>query len=372
MRTITKVLIGLLIVACLVQAATAASSYTVSGNPAVSPSSGDLTPGEKVTVSMKITPKETADKYEDDLLEFYSDLDNIKWTYYVSVDGKDTTGGKPTVSSSRNLRLSVWLLEYKGDEALIVDFEGTVPKVTSTQEKIITRYRQVDANYRVRDGTEYVIKRTVVNPQDVQANIGTAKTRLNTLKADIDEKISLGVDTSAAQTKYEEAKAAINRAEATSDYAAAQKDLTTAQDAMAVAETALSQAWAQKAITDTQTTIGQIDGIITYFEVERKMSTDQRVINLKTQRDLAAQSLSAANEKMNAKDYNSARIKASEAYQKANSTLTTGTQVRQEVGEGFSFNFGNLPLYIGAGVLIVLIVAGVLHFRGRRKWDELG
>lgn len=372
MRTITKVLVGFLIAVCLVQAATAASSYTVSGSPTVSPSSGDLTPGEKVTVSMKITPKDTADKYEDDILEFYSDLENIKWTYYVSVDGKDTSGGKPTVSSSRNLRLSVWLLEYKGDEALIVDFEGTAPKVTSTQEKIVTRYRQVDEDDKIREGTEYTIKRTVVNPQDVQTNIGTTKTRLTTLKTSIDEKIALGVDTSAAQAKYDEAKAAINRADATSDYAAAQRDLTSAQNAISAAETALSQAWAQKTITDTQNAISQIDGIITYFEVERKMGTDQRVINLKTQRDLAAQSLSVASEKMNAKDYNSARIKASEAYLKANSTLTLGTQVRQEVGEGFSFNFGNLPLYIGAGVLIVLIVAGVIHFRNRRKWDELG
>lgn len=370
MRTITKVLIGLLIAVCLVQAAAASSSYAVSGSPTVSPSSGDLTPGEKVTVSMKITPKDTADKYENDMLEFYSDLENLKWTYYVTVDGKDTSGGKPTVSSNRNLRLSVWLLEYKGDEALIVDFEGTVPKVTSTQEKIVTRYRQVDADYKVRDGTEYVIKRTVVNPQDVQTNIGTTKNRLNTLKASIDEKLALGVDASAAQKKYDEAKTAINRAEATSDYAAAQRDLTTAQNAIAAAETALSQAWAQKAITDTQNTIGQIDGIITYFEVERKMGTDQRVINLKTQRDLAAQSLSLANEKMNAKDYNSARIKANEAYQKANSTFTIATQVRQDVGEGF--NLGNLPLYIGAGVLIILIVAGVIRLRNRRKWDELG
>ncbi|WP_298666973.1 hypothetical protein [uncultured Methanofollis sp.] len=372
MRTITKVLVGLLIAVCLVQAAAASSSYVVSGNPTVSPSSGDLTPGEKVTVSMKITPKESAEKYENDMLEFYSDLENIKWTYYVSVDGKDVSGGKPTVSGNRNLRLSVWLLDYKGDEALIVDFEGTVPKVTSTQEKIVTRYRQVDPDYKVRDGTEYVIKRTVVNAQDVKANLGTAKTRLDNLKKNIDEKIALGVDTSAVQKKYDEAKAAINRADATSDYAVALKDLKAAQDAMAVAETTLSQAWAQKSITDTQNTIGQIDGIITYFEVERKMGTDQRVINLKTQRDIAAQSLSAANEKMNVKDYNAARIKADEAYQKANSTLTMGTQVRQEIGNGFSFNFGNLPLYIGVGVLIVLIIAGVIHFRNRRKWDELG
>jgi len=368
MRTITKVLIGLLIAACLVQAAAASANYRVSGNPTVNPPSGDLTPGERVTLSITMVPGDS-EPAASDMLEFYTDLDSLKWSYNIKVDDIYKFD-KPQVSANRNLRLSQWLLDYKGNVVLTIDLEGVAPKVTSTQEKNLLRFRQVDENDKIREKSEYVIKRTVVNPQDVQTNIGTTKNRLNTLKASIDEKLTLGVDASAAQKKYDEAKTAVNRAEATSDYAAAQRDLTTAQNAIAAAETALSQAWAQKAITDTQNTIGQIDGIITYFEVERKMGTDQRVINLKTQRDLAAQSLSLANDQMTAKNYEAARVKAGDAYNKANSTLTLATQVREEVGEGF--NLGNLPLYIGAGVLIILIVVGVIHLRNRRKWDELG
>jgi hypothetical protein len=77
---------------------------------------------------------------------------------------------------------------------------------------------------------------------------------------------------------------------------------------------------------------------------------------------------------MNAKNYDAARIKGVDANQKAQSTLTLATQVREEIGEGLSLNIGggSFLLYIGAGVLIVLIIGGIIYIRNRKRWDELG
>ncbi|MBP2144701.1 hypothetical protein J2129_000155 [Methanofollis sp. W23] len=381
MKQIVGVLIGLLVALCCVQGA-AASSYVDGGNydlsraPDVDPASGDLTPGQKATAGMTINFEGSGDDTfpDDEVLEFYSEFENPKWTYSLEVDGRDVFRD-PKVSSSRYLRILGWDLAYPKDNTdvvLKVTFEGKAPTVTSNQEKVLVRITQVNDEEKVVSNSEYTLKRKVVSPQNVDSNLKTSKGRLDALGTEIEEKLKLGVDTATAQKKYDEAKAALNRADATTDYAAAAADLTTAKEAMDTAESELSKAWARTEIDDAQAKINEIDGLVTYFENERGMKTDQRVVSLKTQRDIAAQSLSAANDKMNDKNYAAARIKGEEADKKASDTLDFGNALKEEVGAGFSLELGSWPLYIGIGVLVVLIIVGVVHFRGRRKWDELG
>lgn len=374
MRSAIKVLIGLLAIFCLVQAGSAAVvHYKLSTTPTVNPSSGDLSPGEPVTVLATLTLTGTDQTFpQNNQLEFYTELNDPQWTRDIQIDGI----GSDSPRTVKTMRMTIpgFDLSYKSDLNLVVKItlKGYAPTVAATSSKTILSIQEIDSNGATIEGSTYSIKRTVINPQDVQANIATAQTRLTTLKTNIDGKLTAGVDTTAAQAKYDEAKAAINRASSTSDFAAAKADLTVAQNAMDAAETALLQAEAQKEINEAQTAINQIDGIITYFEVNRSMGTDQRVMSLKTQRDIAAQSLSLANDQMNAKNYDAARIKGADANQKAQSTLTLATQVREEIGEGFSLNLGSLPLYIGAGIVIVLIIGGIMYLRNRKRWDELG
>lgn len=380
MKRIVGVLIGLLVVICCIQAA-AAASYVDGGNydlaraPDVDPASGDLTPGQKVIVKMTIN-LEGSGEYtfpDGETLEFYSELEDLRWSYNLEVDGREIFTD-PKTSSVRYLRLSGWDLAYKKKSGANIEMtlEGKAPTVAGNQKKNIVRIQQYDEDDDVVDDSEYFLTRTVISPQNVDSNLKTADDRLNSLKGSIEEKIKLGVDTAAAQKKYDEAKAALNRAGATTDYAAAQADLTTATEAMDAAESELSRAWARKDVDDAQGKINEIDELISYFENEKGMKTDQRVVSLKTQRDIAAQSLSAANDKMNDKNYAAARIKGEEASQKADETLDLANALKKEVGEGFSLELGSLPLYIGIGVLVVLLIAGIVHLRGRRKWDELG
>ncbi|QSZ67980.1 hypothetical protein RJ40_10970 [Methanofollis aquaemaris] len=380
MKRIVGLVVGLLVVICCIQAA-AATSYVDGGNydlaraPDVDPASGDLTPGQKVIVKMTVTLEGSGDYTfpDDETIEFYSELEGLKWSYNLDVEGREIFND-PKTSSARYLRLSGWDLAYKkGSGAKIeLTLEGKAPTVAGNQKKNIVRIRQYDEDDDVVDDSEYLLERTVISPQNVDSNLKAANDRLNNLKGAIEEKLKLGVDTTAAQKKYDEAKAALNRASATTDYAAAQADLTTATEAMDAAEAELSKAWARKDIDDAQAKINEIDGLISYFETEKGMKTDQRVVGLKTQRDIAAQSLSAANDKMNDKNYAAARIKGEEAAQKATSTLDIANALKKEVGQGFSLELGSLPLYIGAGVLVVLIIGGIVYLRGRRKWDELG
>ncbi|QYZ79951.1 hypothetical protein E2N92_11220 [Methanofollis formosanus] len=380
MKRIVGLMIALFVAICCIQAA-AATSFVDGGNydlnraPDVDPASGDLTPGQKVIVTMTVT-FDGSGEYSfpaDESLEFYSELENPKWSYNLEVDGREIFSD-PKTSSARYVRLLGWDLSYQKDAGAEIEMtlEGKAPAVTGNQKKNIVRIRQYDEDDDLVDDSEYILTRTVISPQNVDSNLKSANDRLNNLKSSIEEKLKLGVDTTAAQKKYDEAKAALNRAGATTDYAAAQADLTTATGAMDAAESELSMAWARKDIDDAQAKINEIDGLISYFENEAGMKTDQRVVSLKTQRDIAAQSLSAANDKMNDKNYAAARIKGEEAAQKATSTLDVANTLKKEVGQGFSLELGSLPLYIGAGVLVVLIIGGIVYLRGRRKWDELG
>lgn len=374
MRTITKVLIWLLVVACLVQAVSAVSFKVTSSE--ISPDSTTLTPGESVRVHCVVDLTGSGDHSfpSDGYLQLSTDLTSPTWSYKIIQNDVPADQVKPSTSKEIYLKISGFSLDYPEDwdPQLDISLEGTVPTVPSEQKKTLIKITQLDSSLDTVTNGVVSVERDVINPEDVSKSISAAQSRLDALKTSIDEKTALGADTSAAQAKYNAAKTALNQAQATSDSAAASKDLATATSALDEGETLLAQAWAQAKITNTQDTLNQIDDIITYFENDRNMGTDQRVINLKTQRDIAAQALSSANDQMTAKNYDAARIKAEDAYTKANSTLTLGTQLRQEIGEGFSFNFGNLPLYIGVGILIILIIGGVIYLRNRRRWDELG
>lgn len=374
MRMRTKILIVLMVVACLFQAVSAAS-FEVSTSE-ISPDSTTLTPGESVRVHCVVSLTGSGDHSfpSDGYLQLSTDLTSPSWTYKVLLSDIPAEQVPSLTSKNPYLKISGFSLDYPEarDPQLDIVLQGTVPTVLSEQQKTLIKISQLDSSQETISNGVVSIQRDVINPEDVSKSISAAQSRLDTLKTSIDEKTAQGADTSAAQAKYNEAKTAINQAQATSDSAAASEDLKTATDALNKGETLLAQAWAQTEITNTQDTLNEIDDIITYFETDRNMGSDQRVINLKTQRDLAAQALSSANDQMTAKNYDAARIKAEAAYTKANSTLALGTQLKQNVGEGFSLNLGNLPLYIGIGILIILIIGGVIYIRNKRRWDELG
>ncbi|WP_054848176.1 hypothetical protein [Methanoculleus chikugoensis] len=113
--------------------------------------------------------------------------------------------------------------------------------------------------------------------------------------------------------------------------------------------------------------------MITYFVENRSMSADPQVVAIMTKRESAVQFYSQAQDNLNGKNYPLARSKAGgDGLNKANEALADANALKEKIGEGFNLG-GNLLLYIGiGGVIIVLIVAGVVIYRKKTGWDELG
>ncbi len=226
------------------------------------------------------------------------------------------------------------------------------------------------ANGRVVD--DHVVTRDVLNPAEVASQLTAREKQLSDLKASIDQRAAEGVDVTAATAKYNTASTAIDSAEAASATQAATL-LATAKTNMDDAATLLEKAWAEKDVGDAAATIQQVDDLITYFKDNRSMGSDARVVAVITTRESAVQYDTTASDELTKGNYAAARTKAGDAETKATEALNDATALRTEIGDGLSFNFGSILLYIGVGVVLILLVVGaVVVYRRRGKWDELG
>ncbi|MGB4252069.1 MAG: hypothetical protein WBJ20_03790, partial [Candidatus Methanoculleus thermohydrogenotrophicum] len=103
---------------------------------------------------------------------------------------------------------------------------------------------------------------------------------------------------------------------------------------------------------------------------DRSMRSDPRVVSIVTKRESAVQFYSQAKDALNAKNYPLARSKATEGLNKANEALADAEALRNEIGEGFSL--GSL-LYVGIGIVVILVaIVGIMVYRKKTRWDELG
>ncbi|KDE56462.1 hypothetical protein [Methanoculleus sp. MH98A] len=353
-------LILLLALVCVAQAASAFDIKTETVNPA----SGALEPGQQVNARYVLTYDMITDTGNDETFEFSTGLQNPVWDFIVYRDGvaiytTKKTGYYPV--------LTEFEIAYgDGDIELDAQVRGVVPSTGNTKVLVtkIEHLRDED----VRD--THSLTRDVVNAAQVEGSLATQQQRLKDLKADIDEKAADGVDVAAVQAEYNAASQALTSAasagpsQASSYIASAKTDI---DEAIAL----LDKAWAEKSVADTGAAIESLDGMITYFVENRSMSADPQVVAIMTKRESAVQFYTQAQDNLNAENYPLARSKAGDGLNKANEALTDANALREKIGEGFGLG-GDLLLYIGIGVVIVLVVAGVVLYRKKAGWDELG
>jgi hypothetical protein len=359
---ISKWIILLLALVCVVQVASA--SFDIESET-VNPASGDLEPGQQVTARYILTYDViTTSDATDELLEFSTGLSNPSWSFIVY---RDSVAIYTTKKTGYYPSLTEFEIYYgDGDLQLEAQVSGTVP-ASSSGTVLVTKIDHV-YNDAVKD--TYSNVRDVVSTEQVAGSISAQQQNLKTLKADIDEKAALGVDVSAAQAKYDTASQVLTSA-ASASPSQASGYITTATEAMDEAETLLDKAWAEKEVSDAAATIESLDGMITYFVENRSMSSDAQVVAIMTKRESAVQFYSQAQDNLNAKNYPLARSKAAEGLSKANEALADANTLKEKIGEGFNLG-GNLLLYIGVGVILVLVVVGVVFYRKKSGWDELG
>ena len=351
-------IILLLALVCAVQAASAFDVKTATVNPA----SGDLEPDQAVTAHYVVAYSMDTGGPGDEAFEFSTGLRNPSWSFIIYRDGIPIyTTEKPGYYP----KLGAFELAYKDRVELDIQLRGTAPKTSSGEVEIIKLEHVKNKN--VVD--DYRVTRKVVSAEQVGSSLSVQQQNLKDLKADIDKKAADGVDVSAVQAKYDAASKALTSAASASPSKAAEH-IATATKSMDEAKALLDKAWTEKEVADTGAAIESLDGNINYFVENRSMGGDPRVVSIVTKRESAVQFYSQAKDGLNAKNYPLARSKADEGLKKANEALRDAEALRDEIGEGFSL--GSLLPIVGIGVVIILVIAGVVIYRKRTRWDELG
>ncbi len=357
---ISRWIILLLALVCVVQVASAFDIKTETVNPA----SGALEPGQQVTARYVLTYDMVTSSGNDETFEFSTGLQNPSWDFIIYRDGvaiytTKKTGYYPV--------LTEFEIAYgDGDIELDAQVRGIVPSSASSKVLVtkIDHLRDKD----VKD--THSVTRDVVSSAQVEGSLSAQQQRLKDLKADMDEKAAEGVDITAVQAEYNAANQALTSA-ASAGPAQAASYIATAKTDIDEATALLDKTWAQKAVANTGAAIESLDGMITYFVENRSMNSDPQVVAIMTKRESAVQFYSQAQDNLNAGNYPLARSKAADGLSKANEALTDANTLKERIGEGFNFG-GNLLLYIGIGVVLVLVVVGVVFYRRKTGWDELG
>ena len=359
---ISRWIILLLALICVVQVASA--SFDIK-TETIYPASGALEPGQQVTARYVLSYSMiTPDDASDEAFEFSTGLQSPTWDFIVYRDGvniyKTTkTGYYPT--------LTEFEISYgKGKIELDIQLRGTVPESTTGKVEVIKIQHMRDKD--VKD--TYSKVRDVVSTQQVTGSLSVQQQRLKDLKADIDDKAGKGVDVAATQAKYDAANQDLTHA-ASAGPSQAAGYIATATKTIDEAKALLDKAWAEKEVSNAAATLETLDGMITYFVENRSMGSDPQVVAIMTKRESAVQFYSQAKDNLNANNYPLARSKATEGQNKANEALSDANTLREKIGDGFNLD-SNLLLYIGAGVIIVLVIVGIVIYRKKTGWDELG
>jgi len=373
MKELKKLILVAVLFLLLIPSASLA--YTVN-SMSISPT-GALTPGTTVDLSFKIQMPSGSSNVND--LRLYTALEKPKWSYAINVN--DISNGL-TEASSKTVTISSFLLTYKSgdDVAVVVTLEGTAPSVTQTANQTLIQITEVDSNGNV--GTsQYSQTALVVNTGDVTTAISNANTQLSQFRTHIDEKAAMDIDTSAAEAKYNDAQSKISTAQSlpSTSYTDALNNINTAISTISDGETLLDKAWAEKEISDAQGPINNVDAVIAYLQPN---TTDARLSEVITKREVAVSYISAANDALTNGNFAQARSKAEDAYTKGNESYTEALNLKTvleatwnplaglgSIGSGIG---SSIILIVVGVIVVVLVVVGIIIYRKRSRWDELG
>jgi hypothetical protein len=379
MKRLTGILLLTFVFLSLVQACAA---LTTVGAITTTPSQlNALKPGDivsEVTGTIKLPPSGDQTFALDDTLEFYTQLDNAKWSVSIVINGIEnpprTFGGKH--ASILGMDLAYVSTKYEVEVKFSME-NGAVPTSFTSGNIILARALEVDAQSN-QVGAGVYVNGTVINPEALQTELDSVKAKLAELKSAITEKTNMNVDVTAAQQKYNTASNALDTAaiDIISSPTSVQALLDTATTSINDANTALDQSWAVYSIQEAMTKVGSVDGLINEFTVNDSLkTTDSRLVAIINKRDLAAQAISNANDLFTAGSFTAARGKAADGLNLANQAWNLSLDLKTELGQGFSLpglpNLGAfLPVIVV--VLIVAVIAGVIIYRKKTQWDELG
>jgi hypothetical protein len=374
MRTKIFIFLALLLALTITVPAVSAVSFD---EPVITlkPDQAAYTPGDSISVAadLKLSSSGESTFPASHSLEAYTELDNPKWYYTILINGH----GEEQQSTKKNLIITGYLLEYPADKNEIsvrYRLEAEIPDVSTTSEKTFIEISQIDAGGGLVSGMDEkyrVVKRTVLNPEDITKLRGIVKEELDALETQIQTKQNSGVDVTGAKNLFNQAQSKYESS-VTASYSAANTMLNDALKLIDEAEVELNRAWAQKAIDDAQSSITAIDFYLTDFKVNRSMTNDARVINIETKIESAQSSLNSAKSLMNDKSYAQAYTIAETSRSKSEEALRSAEEIYAEVSKGLIPDLGGMTIVFVIIAIVIIGVAGLLIYRRYSSWDELG
>ncbi|MDD1662686.1 MAG: hypothetical protein LUQ60_02935 [Methanomicrobiales archaeon] len=379
MKRLSVILLCSVVFLCLVQVGAA---LTYEGQISTSPTQlNALKPGDiisEVSGTLKLPASGDQTFALDDNLDFYTQLDNAKWSISIVINGVDnparTFGGKHATILGMDLAYVSTKYDVKVRFSMT---DGVVPASFNTGDIILVRALELDS-HSDQVGAAVFKNGTVISTAALQTQLDSVKAKLTDLKNLIDEKASKNVDVAVAQQKYNAASSALDSAATKILTSPSEVNalLTSATNNINDANTALDKAEADQSLQQAKTTLASVDGLINEFTVNDSLkTTDSRLVAIINKRDLSAQAISNANDLFTTGSYPSARGKADEGLNLANQAWNLSLSLKTELGQGFSLpglpNLGAfLPVLIV--VVVVAVIAGVIIYRKKTQWDELG
>jgi hypothetical protein len=377
MKYLKGILLCSVIILCLVQAC---GALTYEGKLETTPTQVNaLKPGDVISEvnGVIVLPSSGGETFNpDDSVEFYTQLDDARWSVSLIIAGIEnparTFAGKHATIGGYDLAYPT--ANYEAVKLKFSMTSGTVPSSFRSGNIILVRALELDPDSH-QVGAAVYVNGTVINPAALQTQLDTVEARLADLKASIDAKAVLGVDTSAAQQDYTAASHSVDTAAIKISSSPSEVDalLTSASDRIDSANAALDQAWADQSIQQAQGKIDSVNSLITEFKVNNSLKdSDLRLVPIINKYDLAARSLSDAKNLFSQKSYDAVRADASQSLGYANDAYNLSLDLKTELSKGFSLPdlSALLPFMVVAAV--ILIIAGVVIYRRKMHWDELG
>ncbi|MGB7789113.1 MAG: hypothetical protein WBL42_10190 [Methanoregula sp.] len=348
---------------------TAASAFTVSSfsiNPR-----GSLTQCEAVSGNFTITlsPNETGTLPSVYDGEFFTDIDHPDWSVILFSDGVETSrvsiNNKTFFLSSLNMTGSG---NPGSDRTLQVSFSGwTLPEISQPTNLTVLSIRELDTTESQTESTEkFLYTPFVVDCACIC--LSPSIPDLKPFQTDIDENSSLGIDTTEAEAKYNEAQQDIAsaRARPKTQFAEAYNDLDAAKAAINQGETALDKAWAESEVANARVPINNADAVIAWFKGNSSTANNPDLAQIIAERDLAANYLSAANDEITSGNYSAARANAQEAYEMGNESYSDALH-DQDASHCLGCDDRRFLIpYIAAGIgVFALLIAGIVWWKKR-------
>lgn len=344
-----------------------AAAWTVT-NVSVDPS-GSLTPGTPVVVFiMMFFPEEHTEDLLLHEIRFSTGLDRPKWTWGVIADGYENYR---VAENGKNFSLPDYTIPGSGNhipqyEGTWVHLEGIAPEITRTKNITIFRVEELDEKDVVVHGTTHEYTTMVINTCCIRSGFPDKKAELDTFRSHIDEKVAMGINTSTAEEKYNEAKKIIDDTGAmpSTQYSEAMDNLNNASLVITEGEHLLDKAWAEKEVADADDTIMKTDSIIAQLKSctgpDRCLWDSPEWRGIAASRENAVRHIEIANDKIGYGNYSAARESAGIAYALGN----------ESYNRIFAFNktwSGAAPAPLSPwGCIGAIVSAGI--FLCRRNW----